>query len=160
MIERVVYRTVVPPEWIDFNGHMRDAYYVLAVSYANDAIVQALGLGPAYLAETGCTVYNLESHTRFLKEGHAGDRIGVDIRLLDADAKRLHLFSEVRRVDGELLALNEELLLHVSRGGARPAAAPFPPDVQARVDARQAEDAARPAPELRAGPIGLRRARA
>lgn len=153
----MIYHTVVPPGWIDFNGHMRDGYYVLAVSYANDAIMGELGLGPAYLATTGCTIYNLESHTRFLMEGHEGDRIGVDIRLLGADAKRLHVFSEVRRDDGALLALNEELLLHVSRSGARPAAAPFPAEVQARVEARLARDASRPAPELRAGPIGLRR---
>jgi acyl-CoA thioester hydrolase len=154
----MIYRTAIPREWIDFNGHMRDAYYVLAVSYANDAICGELGLGPAYLEATGCTTYNLESHTRFLLEGHEGDRIGVDIRLLDADNKRLHLFSEVRREDGALLALNEELLLHVSRAGGRPRAAPFPPEVQARVEAMLARDIARTAPDRRAGPIGLRRA--
>lgn len=152
----MIYECTVEPGWIDFNGHMRDAYYVLVVSYANDALMEELGLGPAYLKANNATLYNLESHTRYLLEAHEGDRIGVDMRLLGADAKRLHLFSEVRRADGALLALNEEMLMHVSREGERPAAAPFPPEVQERVSARLARDAALPAPELRAGPIGLR----
>ncbi len=152
-----LYQTVVPPEWIDFNGHMRDGFYVLAVSYANDALFAELGLGPDYLAATNRTIYNLEQHTRYVAEAHEGDRIGVDMRLLDADSKRLHLFSEVRRADGLLLALNEEMLMHVSREGDRPAACPFPDGVMAKIEARRARDGRRPAREMRAGPIGIRR---
>ncbi len=152
----VMFQTVVPPEWIDFNGHMRDAYYVLCVASANDAMMDALGLGPSYLERTGATLYNLESHTRYLKEAHEGDWVLVDMRILSADDKRLHMFSELRDGDGHLLALNEELLMHISRDGDRPSAAPFPPEVQALVDARLAADADIPAPALRAGPIGLR----
>jgi acyl-CoA thioester hydrolase len=152
----MIYETTVPADWIDFNGHMRDAYYLLCVASANDALMEELGLGPAYLAATGATPYNLECHTRFLKEAHEGDRVGVHMRLLDADTKRLHLFNELRNAAGDLLALNEELLIHVQQV-ERPASAPFPPEVAARIEARRARDAALPAPELRAGPIGLRR---
>ena len=34
----VMFETLVPREWIDFNGHMRDAYYMLCVASANDSI--------------------------------------------------------------------------------------------------------------------------
>lgn len=152
----MIYQTTVPAAWIDFNGHMRDAYYLLCVASANDALMEELGLGPAYLAATGATLYNLECHTRFLREAHEGERVGVHMRLLDADAKRLHLFNELRNGRGEIIALNEEMLLHV-RQSDPPAAAPFPPEVLARIEARRARDAALPPPELRAGPIGLRR---
>lgn len=153
----MIFETTVPAAWIDFNGHMRDAYYLLCVASANDALMAELGLGPAYLARTGATLYNLECHTRFLREAHEGDPVGVEMRLLDADSRRLHLYNEIRGRDGALLALNEELLIHVSRAGPRPAAAPFPPDVAARIEARRARDVELPQPELRAGPIGLRR---
>lgn len=152
----MIFETTVPPEWIDFNGHMRDAYYLLCVASANDALMEELGLGPAYLARTRATLYNLECHTRFLKEAHEGDRVGVHMRLLDADQKRLHIFSELRNQNGALLALNEELLMHI-RQGDRPSAEPFPPEVLVNVRTRLARDRTHPAPTRRAGPIGLRK---
>ncbi|MEO1688783.1 MAG: thioesterase family protein [Pseudomonadota bacterium] len=148
----------VGPDWIDFNGHMRDAYYMLVVSWANDALMDAVGMGPAYLRETGCTFYNLENHIRFLREAHEGERLRADLRVIDVDAKRVHLISEVRAVaENALCALNEAVLLHV-RQGAPAAAAPFPPEVAARLQALCDGSADWPRPARRAGPLGLRRA--
>jgi len=39
---------VVPPEWIDYNGHMMDAYYFLAFTEATEAFLDYVGLGAAY----------------------------------------------------------------------------------------------------------------
>jgi len=39
-----VYATAVLPEWIDYNGHLRDAYYALIVSLATDALMDRIGL--------------------------------------------------------------------------------------------------------------------
>ncbi|MEM9009880.1 MAG: thioesterase family protein [Pseudomonadota bacterium] len=151
----ISYATTVPTDWIDFNGHMRDGYYVLAVSYANDATMEALGLGPAYLARTGATLYNLENQIRFLREAHEGDPIRVEMWLVAADRKRLHLASVIRHsATGETLAENAAVLLHVQRGPEGPRAAPFPAEVQARVEAMLAEDAGAPAPSF-AGAVGL-----
>ena len=41
---------VVPPEWIDYNGHMMDAYYFLAFTEATEAFLDHVGLGAAYRA--------------------------------------------------------------------------------------------------------------
>ncbi len=43
-----IYATAVLPEWIDYNGHLRDAYYALIVSLATDALMDRIGLDAAY----------------------------------------------------------------------------------------------------------------
>src|SRR5205085_8244939 len=37
-----IYETAILPEWIDYNGHLRDAYYTLIVSLASDALMDRL----------------------------------------------------------------------------------------------------------------------
>ncbi|MBT2341238.1 MULTISPECIES: thioesterase family protein, partial [Pseudomonas] len=32
------YQTHIRPEWVDYNGHLRDAYYLLIFSYATDVL--------------------------------------------------------------------------------------------------------------------------
>ena len=53
---------VVPPEWIDYNGHMMDAYYFLAFTEATEAFLDHVGLGAAYPARTGLTPMILPVH--------------------------------------------------------------------------------------------------
>ncbi|MEO0360061.1 MAG: thioesterase family protein [Pseudomonadota bacterium] len=145
-----------PGSWVDFNGHMRDAYYVLLVSYANDRTMEELGMGPRYLAERGRTLYNLDTRVRYLKEAHGGDPLRVEMRLLDADDKRLHLHSLIRHDETEApLAAVEAVLLHVNQR-VGPAAEPFPDEVASLVAARLARDAG-PEPSVRTGGVGLKR---
>jgi acyl-CoA thioesterase FadM len=33
--------TQVQPDWVDYNGHLRDAFYLLIFSYATDALMDA-----------------------------------------------------------------------------------------------------------------------
>ena len=33
------YQTTIIPDWVDYNGHLRDAFYLLIFSYATDAPV-------------------------------------------------------------------------------------------------------------------------
>ena len=33
------YSTPVLEEWVDYNGHLRDAFYLLIFSYATDALM-------------------------------------------------------------------------------------------------------------------------
>ena len=44
-----LHREYVNGEWIDYNGHMNLAYYVLAFDHATDAFFDHLGLGVDYL---------------------------------------------------------------------------------------------------------------
>ncbi|HEP6275138.1 TPA: thioesterase family protein [Burkholderia vietnamiensis] len=128
-----IYHDVVRPEWVDYNGHLRDAFYLLIFSFATDALLDRIGLDDAARRERGRSVYTLEAHVNYLQEIKEGARVRVDVRVLAHDAKRLHLYLELF-ADGydAAVAASEQMLLHVAtRGGAK--SAPFDDDVAARV---------------------------
>ncbi|RQR65100.1 thioesterase [Burkholderia sp. Bp9126] len=142
-----IYRDVVRPEWVDYNGHLRDAFYLLIFSFATDALLDRIGLDDAARRERGRSVYTLEAHVNYLHEINEGTRVRVDARVLAHDAKRLHLYLELF-ADGhdDAVSASEQMLLHVdTRDG--PKAAPFDADVAERVAALHAlqRDTAPPA---------------
>ncbi|MGT0195964.1 thioesterase family protein [Burkholderia pyrrocinia] len=128
-----IYRDVVRPEWVDYNGHLRDAFYLLIFSFATDALLDRIGLDDAARRERGRSVYTLEAHVNYLHEIKEGTQVRVDARVLAHDAKRLHLYLELF-ADGhdDAVSASEQMLLHVdTRDGAK--SAPFDADVAARV---------------------------
>jgi acyl-CoA thioester hydrolase len=137
------YRATVDADWIDYNGHLRDAYYGLVQSYATDDVMDQLGLDAAYRAATHGTLYTLELHLHYLHEVKAGDELTVSSLVLDCDRKRIHLGSVFRctRV-AKPVATAESLLLHV-RQADKPAAAVFPEAIAARLQALKLDAAAR-----------------
>ncbi len=44
--------TRVRPEWIDYNGHLMDGYYLVAFSDATEGVLAELGFGAAYRERT------------------------------------------------------------------------------------------------------------
>jgi acyl-CoA thioester hydrolase len=112
-----IYRTAIAAEWIDYNGHLRDAYYALILSYASDALMDRLGMDAAYRAASGNTLYTVEMHIHYLREIHHNDIVIVGVRLLGADHKRIHAAFEVS-CDGQAApaATAEFMLLHVHQG--------------------------------------------
>jgi acyl-CoA thioester hydrolase len=153
----IVYRTTVATEWVDYNGHMRDAYYGLVFSFAIDALMIDLGMDDAYRADIKGTLYVVEMHQFFLKEAHEGASLTVAARLLDADRKRLHVWFEMRHGEtGDSLAVQETLQLHIIQDG-EPRSGPFGDAVQARVDAMRDAQTHLPPPELKSQAIGIRR---
>ena len=158
MAGTTIYRTAVLPEWIDYNGHLRDAYYAVAVSAAIDELMDRIGLDAAYRARSKCTLYSLEMHLHWLHEVHASDTLEIDAHVLGADKKRLHLGLDVRAIGrSEVAATAEIMLLHV-RQGEKPGAAPFPDHVLAAIDALKpaAEAPPWPGPVSRALLLGKR----
>jgi len=130
-----LYRARLLQDWIDYNGHLRDAYFGLVMSYAIDDIMDHLGLHAAYRERTRCTLYTLELHMRYLHEVKGTDDLVVETSILDADRKRIQMgcrFMCSRLT--EAAATGEVMLLHVHQGD-KPASAPFPPDIDARLQA-------------------------
>jgi acyl-CoA thioester hydrolase len=127
------YRAQLLPEWIDYNGHVRDAYYGLVLSYAIDDTMDHLGLNAAYRERTRCTLYTLELHMRYLHEVKGTDELTVATSILDADRKRIHMGCRFicSRVN-EAVATGEVMLLHVHQGD-KPASSAFPQDIDARI---------------------------
>jgi acyl-CoA thioester hydrolase len=123
------------PEWIDYNGHVRDAYYGLIASSACDALMDRIGVDAAYRRRTHCTLYTLEMHVHYLSEVKQSERLVVEVTILGSDAKRLHAGFTLRRASaGQVAATVEFMLLHVRQGDA-PGSAPFPPEVAAAIAA-------------------------
>jgi len=128
------YRAELQPEWIDYNGHLRDAYYGLVLSYAIDDVMDHLGLDAAYRERTRCTLYTLELHIHYLHEVMASDELVVTTSILDSDRKRIHAgcrFTCSRSSDA--VATGEVMLLHVHQGD-KPASAAFPGPIERQLD--------------------------
>jgi acyl-CoA thioester hydrolase len=143
--ELPVYRAKIEPAWIDFNGHLRDAYYGLVASFAVDEVMDHLGLDAAYRERTRCTLYTLEEHLNFLHEVKSSDDLSVATLILDFDAKRIQIgcrFACSRLSDS--VATAEMLLLHVHQG-AKPTVAAFPDAVIAKLEAFKVAPAVRAA---------------
>ena len=142
MSELPPFRIELQPGWIDYNGHLRDAYYVVALSLAIDDVMDRLGLDAAYRMRTRCTLYTLELHIHYLHEIKAADELIVATSVLDCDAKRIHAACDLRcpRIDGAAAAA-ELMLMHVHQG-VQPSGAAFPPEIAARLEALKAPGAA------------------
>jgi acyl-CoA thioester hydrolase len=124
------YRARIQPDWIDYNGHLRDAYYGLILSYAIDEVMDHVGLDAAYRARTRCTLYTLELHMHYLHEVKGSEPLDVESSILDADGKRIHFGCRFACGDaGRTVATGEVMLLHVHQGD-KPASAPFPADIE------------------------------
>ncbi|GAA2076524.1 thioesterase family protein [Streptomyces albiaxialis] len=141
------HRETVRPEWIDYNGHLSEAFYVLVFGYATDAMMDATGLGPAYREATGCSLYTVESHIRYLREVEEGAELAVRTRILGAAAKKARFTHEMYVDGGERPVATIELLgVHVGENGAEP----FPDEVRARY-----EELAEAAPEWAGRSVAL-----
>ncbi len=143
--ELPVYRATIEPDWIDYNGHLRDAYYGLVASYAVDGVMDILGLDAAYRERTHCTLYTLEVHLHYLHEVKSSDDLGVISSVLDFDRKRIQVGCRFicSRVS-EPVATAEMMLLHV-RQGDKPSVASFPDEVTAKLEALKVSPDAREA---------------
>ena len=149
------YETPVLAEWTDYNGHLRDAFYLLIFSYATDALMDHLGLDEAHRAATNDSLFTLEIHLNYLHEVKQGEPVEVRTQLIAHDRKRLHIHHTLHRPgEAEPLAASEQMLLHVNlEGGAR--SAPFEGVVLERVLALAEAHRDLPRPQHVGRTIGL-----
>ena len=148
------YTTKILPDWVDYNGHLRDAFYLLIFSYATDALMDALGLDGENREASGHSLFTLELHLNYLHEVKLGAEVEVHTQLIAYDAKRLHLYHSLHRVgDDKELAGNEQMLLHVDLAG--PQATLFTEATLQRLAAISAAQAELPRPALLGRVIGL-----
>lgn len=127
----------VKPEWLDYNGHMNLAYYLLAFDHASDVFFDHLGVGRNYIERTRGSIFVVETHVVYHREVTAGDMLRFSTVLLAHDAKRLHFMHHMHHAgEGYVAAANELMALHVSLETRR--AKPFPCDVLATLARVQA----------------------
>ena len=174
------YSETVRPEWVDYNGHMNVAYYVLVFDHATDALLDAVGIGESYRRAERGSLFIVEAHVAYARELHAGDPVRIETQILGHDDKRLHAFLRMFHAGragesscegtpngvtralndaplsgrGELAATYEILGLHVDMKSRR--AAPFPEFARERIRALAALHASLPRPAVAGRGVSLR----
>lgn len=122
------YRAHVIQDWIDYNGHLSEPYYVLVFGFATDAAMESLGLGPDYRERHRCSLYTVEAHVRYLHEVGLRAELEVSTEVIGVAEKKLRL-AHTMRSEGEVVATEEILGIHVDQAGG--GAVPLPENVRA-----------------------------
>ncbi|HAD87759.1 MAG TPA: thioesterase-like protein [Rhodospirillaceae bacterium] len=129
----ILHRATVQKDWIDYNGHMNLAYYVLVFDQTTDALQDVVGLDAAYREASGCSIFVVEAHVTYDNEVGLGEEMRIRTRVLDVDEKRLHIFHEMYAgEDDRPAATNELMILHVDLNTRR--TAPFPDTVRTELE--------------------------
>tara|TARA_Y100000588_G_scaffold295294_1_gene315528 strand:+ start:951 stop:1451 length:501 start_codon:yes stop_codon:yes gene_type:complete len=115
-----IHREKVQKDWIDYNGHLNMAYYLLVFDHATDAFFDYVGLGEDYSRKTDGTTFTLEGHISYIREVKENDILRFETFVLDFDAKRIH-YAHAMYEDSEnyMAATNELMTLHVSQSERR-----------------------------------------
>ena len=152
-----VLSRAIPPDWIDYNGHVTESRYLQILGDATDALLRYIGIDAGYL-DGGGSYYTVETHISHLRELFAGDHIRAITQILGWDDKRLHLYHVIMR-DGsdEPVATGEHMLVHVDAAAGR--VAPVGEPVRGRIAELAQAHASLPRPERagrRIGPLDSR----
>ncbi|MFT0516407.1 thioesterase family protein [Pseudomonas faucium] len=148
------YRTPVQQDWVDYNGHLRDAFYLLIFSYATDALMERIRLDADSRGQSGNSLFTLEAHINYLHEVKLGTEVWVQTQIVGFDRKRLHVYHSLHRAGfDEALAASEQMLLHVDLAG--PKSSPFAERSVQLLQGLLAEQQDLPAPAFTGRVIGL-----
>lgn len=112
--------------WRDAYGHLNEAYYLVPFSNATWKLQDIFGIGTDYFDETGCALYTLETHLRYVNEVRGPAVMEIGSMILDIVPKLMH-FAHVMTVDGTERATFECLMLHYDTRQGK--ATPFPDPV-------------------------------
>ena len=155
----VVHRSAVLPEWIDYNGHMNVAFYLLAFDEALDVLFDRIGLTQPYRRQHAVSTFALEVHLCYIREVSLEDRLRFEVQMLDLDDKRFHLL--ILMIDdeaGEICATAEWISAHMDMTTRR--MAPFRADIMASLEEIRAAHKDMAWPDQAGRKIGIRRRKA
>jgi acyl-CoA thioester hydrolase len=146
----------IKPEWIDFNGHLNMAYYMVLFDNALDYHFEQFKMGPDYITRTQNSAFAVEAKITYIKELMIGDEVRADMRVLDLSDKAIHYGSTMFRVcDNALICTMEGLTLHTDMRVRRVSI--IPQDIHAHIAGLLAMHKAMPANPYFGKPVGIRR---
>ncbi|WP_431801638.1 thioesterase family protein [Halobacillus andaensis] len=155
MEQSFLFKQTVPADWVDYNGHMNDAEYNRAFSQATDAFIDHLGLDEEARAHFSYTIFTLETHTCYLQEMKQASAFEITARVLDYDAKRIHLFLFMHDAESNLVATLEEMLMGIDQNEGR--GAPFPEAIKESIAGFYEKWSEHDLPKQAGRTIGIRR---
>jgi acyl-CoA thioester hydrolase len=116
---------VVQPEWIDSNGHMNIAYYMMVFDDAFGQVYRDFGYREDELTTWNASNFVAEMHITYQRELHAGDPLRVTTQLLGFNEKRCNFIQHLYHAgEGFLAATNEWLIAYVDMTTRRSAVMP------------------------------------
>lgn len=145
----------VQADWVDYNGHMNLAFYVLAFDKATDTFYDDLQIGLDYRARENSSMFTLGINVDYMREVFVDDELRITTQLLDCDAKRMRYIHHMYQgSDPEPVAMNECLAVHVDMTLRK--SAPFPEQTRQRVGAVLLEHRRLPLPRHAGRVLGAR----
>ena len=122
-------------EWLDAYGHLNEAYYLVPFTNTTWILQDHFGIGSGdYFETTGCALYTVESHLRYLREVRFPADMEIETVIFGSDAKRIR-FAHIMKVEGKDCATFECMLLHYDTRAGR--TAPLPEEVQEKLKAAE-----------------------
>ena len=150
-----IHKATVKPEWIDYNGHLNMAYYVLMFDNATDSFFDLIDLGVSYVNRCQNSAFVLETHVTYLHEVSLGDSLRFTLQLIDADEKRLHYYLEMFHAKhGFLASTSEQVAMHVDLTNRK--SKPFPKVMKQQIDILLQAHADLPRPDIVGRSIGIK----
>ena len=98
-------------QWCDAYGHLNEAYYLVPLSNTTWVMQDHFGIGTDYFDATGCALYTVETHLRYLNEVRSPATLEIETLMLGSDAKKIW-FAHQMRVDDRICATAEFMALH------------------------------------------------
>ena len=152
----VIHRETVDPSWIDYNGHMNVAYYLLGFDHAVDAMFEFVGLTDAYRREHNVSTFALEYHICYLQEVGRDDPLRFEIQLIDLSDKHFHFINMMYHDSEDYLACTAEAIsMHMDMSARR--GAPMRPEIHDAFEAIRQAHKDIPLPAQVGRNIGIRR---
>ncbi len=136
----------VLPEWVDYNGHMNLAFYVLAFDKATDNFYDSMKIGLDYRAEQNSSMFTLGINVDYMREVFEGNEVCITTQLLHCDDKRMrYIHYMFEGNDPEPVAMNECFAVHVEMDERK--SGPFPEFTRQRINAVLQKHACLPVPK-------------
>ena len=127
----------VQESWLDAYGHLNEAYYLVPFTNTTWIMQDHFGIGVDYFEATGCAIYTVETHLRYVNEVQANATVDIETLILGSDAKKIW-FAHQMMVNGELCATAEFMALHFNTREGRTMA--MPDDIQAGLRVAQVSE--------------------
>ena len=111
--------------WLDAYGHLNEAYYLVPFTNTTWKLQDQFNIGVDYFEATGCALYTVETHLRYLNDIRSPARIEVESIIIGSDPKKIW-FAHKMIVDDTVCATAEFMVLHYNTRESRTVVIPEP----------------------------------
>lgn len=151
-----LHTETILPDWIDYNGHMNVAYYVLVFDHATDVFLDYIGLTDEFRNVNESSTFAAELHVSYQKEVREDDEVVVTTQLLGFDEKRIHYFHQMyNKKDMQLSATIELISLYMDMRKRKVGV--MPPPIRDNLASILASHESLPLPQQVGSRIGLKK---